>query len=130
MQVTFLVLTASNLPLPVLVHAVDDVVPLLDDGDQLRHQLLLPRPVLLAPLFLWGGSQSHAAVTLMALMVHRGAVSQNALAGSASGVLFTHLACSGGISVHTPRPPASPPGSAAWPWKCERTYAITTTAKW
>lgn len=39
-------------PLPVLVQAVDDGVPLLDDGHQLLHQHLLPHPVLLGPVLL------------------------------------------------------------------------------
>lgn len=46
-------LPVVDLPLPVLVHVVDDLVALFDDGDQLGHQLLLPALVLLSPVFLW-----------------------------------------------------------------------------
>lgn len=40
-------------PLHVLVQAVDDLVPLVDDGHQLIHQLLLFVTVLLSPVTLW-----------------------------------------------------------------------------
>lgn len=40
------------LPLSVLVHVVNYLIPLLDDGNQLGHELLLPAFVLLGPVFL------------------------------------------------------------------------------
>lgn len=46
------------LPLPVLIHAVDYLVALFDDGDQLRHQLLLPTLVLVCPVFFWRGEKN------------------------------------------------------------------------
>lgn len=42
----------SSEPLHVLVQAVDDLVPLVDDGHQLIHQLLLFVSVLLSPVTL------------------------------------------------------------------------------
>lgn len=40
-------------PLPVLIQAADDVIPLLDDWQQARHQLMLLMSVVGAPVLLW-----------------------------------------------------------------------------
>lgn len=39
-------------PLPVLIQAADDLVPLFNDCDQLTHQLLLSISILLTPVTL------------------------------------------------------------------------------
>lgn len=45
-------LSPAMLPLPILIHAVDNGIALLNEGHELMHQHLLSAPVLLCPVLL------------------------------------------------------------------------------
>lgn len=69
-------LVFPQLPLPVLIQAVDDGISLFNYGDQLLHQHLLPCPVLIRPLFLYSTREQNQ-------------VMQPASLGKAAGLLLT-----------------------------------------
>lgn len=84
-------------PLPVLVQAVDDGVPLLDDGHQLLHQHLLPHPVLLGPVLLCrakpqGRTGNYTAEGALSFGDPRGEAPRGEAEAARAGALL-YLAC-------------------------------------